>query len=168
MLGIVLVLQVRTNSQEFPGKYGPKAKPGPHMRGIVVVMSEYKVREVAQILAVSDDTVRRWIDDGSLVASRDGGRIHVDGKSVAELAIRLAEGKADTDHGVSTRNELAGIVTRVQVDGVMAQVDLQCGIYRVVSLISAEAVREMGLEVGSPATALIKATNVSVKSGILP
>lgn len=130
-------------------------------------MSQYKVREVARLLGVSDDTVRRWIDDGSLVANRDGGRIHVDGKSVAELAIKLAEGKADSDHEVSTRNELAGIVTRVQVDGVMAQVDLQCGIYRVVSLISAEAVKELGLEVGSPATALIKATNVSIKSGIL-
>ncbi|AZQ77350.1 helix-turn-helix domain-containing protein [Flaviflexus ciconiae] len=130
-------------------------------------MSQYKVREVARLLGVSDDTVRRWIDDGSLVANRDGGRIHVDGRSVAELAIKLAEGKADSNHEVSTRNELAGIVTRVQVDGVMAQVDLQCGIYRVVSLISAEAVKELGLEVGSPATALIKATNVSIKSGIL-
>ena len=130
-------------------------------------MSQYKVREVARLLGVSDDTVRRWIDDGSLVANRDGGRIHVDGKSVAELAIKLAEGKADSNHEVSTRNELAGIVTRVQVDGVMAQVDLQCGIYRVVSLISAEAVKGLGLEVGSPATALIKATNVSIKSGIL-
>ena len=130
-------------------------------------MSQYKVREVARLLGVSDDTVRRWIDDGSLVANRDGGRIHVDGKSVAELAIKLAEGKADSNHEVSTRNELAGIVTRVQVDGVMAQVDLQCGIYRVVSLISAEAVKELGLEVGSSATALIKATNVSIKSGIL-
>lgn len=129
-------------------------------------MSDYAVKEAARLLAVSDDTVRRWIDDGSLQARKDGGRIRVDGKSLAELAIQLADGKAGSDHGVSTRNELAGIVTRVQKDGVMAQIDIQCGIYRIVSLISSEAAEEMGLEVGSPATALIKATNVSVKSGI--
>lgn len=128
-------------------------------------MSDYAVKEAARLLAVSDDTVRRWIDDGSLQARKDGGRIRVDGKSLAELAIQLADGKAGSDHGVSTRNELAGIVTRVQKDGVMAQIDIQCGIYRIVSLISSEAAEEMGLEVGSPATALIKATNVSVKSG---
>lgn len=130
-------------------------------------MSEFAVRQAASLLAVSDDTVRRWIDDGSLQARKESGRIRVDGKSLAELAIQLAEGKAGSDHGVSTRNELAGIVTRVQKDGVMAQVDMQCGIYRIVSLISAEAVEEMGLEVGSPATALIKATNVSVRAGSL-
>lgn len=84
---------------------------------------------------------------------------------MAERAIQLAEGKSDSDRAVSTRNELMGIVTRVQKDGVMAQVDIQCGIYRIVSLISSEAAVEMGLEVGSPATALVKATNVSVKSG---
>jgi len=128
-------------------------------------MAEYKVADVARLLGVSDDTVRRWIEDGSLESRRQGSRIRVDGGSVAALALRLADGKSDTDHAVSTRNELAGIVTRVQTDGVMAQVDLQCGIYRVVSLISAEAVREMGIEVGSPATALIKATNVSIRAG---
>lgn len=129
-------------------------------------MSDYAVKEAARLLAVSDDTVRRWIDDGSLQARKDGSRIRVAGKSLAELAIQLADGKAGSDHGVSTRNELAGIVTRVQKGGVMAQIDIQCGIYRIVSLISSEAAEEMGLEVGSPATALIKATNVSVKSGI--
>ena len=129
-------------------------------------MSDYAVKEAARLLAVSDDTVRRWIDDGSLQARKDGSRIRVAGKSLVELAIQLADGKAGSDHGVSTRNELAGIVTRVQKDGVMAQIDIQCGIYRIVSLISSEAAEEMGLEVGSPATALIKATNVSVKSGI--
>ncbi|WP_182353145.1 TOBE domain-containing protein [Flaviflexus huanghaiensis] len=127
-------------------------------------MSIYKVRDVARLLGVSDDTVRRWIDEGSLESRRDGSRILVEGSSVAELAIRLAEGKSDHDDAVSTRNEFSGIVTRIQKDGVMAQVDLQCGIYRVVSLISAEAVVEMGLEVGSPATALVKATSVSIRS----
>ena len=139
----------------------------PYLRCNLLNMSEYKVRDAARLLGVSDDTIRRWIDDGSLESRRDGGRIWVDGKSVAALAIRLAEGKADHDGAVSTRNEFAGIVTRIQMDGVMAQVDLQCGIYRVVSLISAEAVKEMELEVGSPATALVKATNVSVRSGVI-
>lgn len=128
-------------------------------------MSDYAVKDVARLLAVSDDTVRRWIDDGSLEARRGGGRIRVEGGALAERAIQLAEGKSDSDRAVSTRNELMGIVTRVQKDGVMAQVDIQCGIYRIVSLISSEAAVEMGLEVGSPATALVKATNVSVKSG---
>ena len=130
-------------------------------------MADYSVKDAARLLAVSDDTVRRWVDDGALQARKDGSRIRIDGKSLAQLAIGLAEGKAGTDHEVSTRNELSGIVTRIQKDGVMAQVDMQCGIYRIVSLISAEAVSEMGLEVGSPATALIKATNVSVKVGTI-
>ncbi len=133
----------------------------------LAAMSEYRVKDVARLLGVSDDTVRRWVDDGSLQARKDGNRIRIAGTSVAALALALAEGKAAGDHEVSTRNELAGIVTRIQMDGVMAQVDLQCGIYRVVSLISAEAVREMNIEVGSPATALIKATNVSIKSETL-
>lgn len=129
-------------------------------------MWEYKVREVARLLAVSNDTVRRWVDDGLLSARRDNGRILVDGESVAKLAVDLAEGKVEPDRGSSTRNELPGIVTSVKIDGVMAQVDIQCGIYRVVSLISAEAAKELELEVGNPATALIKATNVGVRKGI--
>ncbi|MDO5723801.1 MAG: TOBE domain-containing protein [Flaviflexus sp.] len=129
-------------------------------------MWEYKVREVARLLAVSNDTVRRWVDDGLLSARRDNGRILVDGESVAKLAVDLAEGKVESDRGSSTRNELPGIVTDVKIDGVMAQVDIQCGIYRVVSLISAEAAKELELEVGNPATALIKATNVGVRKGI--
>lgn len=129
-------------------------------------MWEYKVREVARLLAVSNDTVRRWVDDDLLTARRDNGRILVNGESVAKLAADLAAGKVEPDRGSSTRNELPGIVTAVKIDGVMAQVDIQCGIYRVVSLISAEAAKELELEVGSPATALIKATNVGVRKGI--
>jgi molybdopterin-binding protein len=64
----------------------------------------------------------------------------------------------------SARNHFVGIVTNVQIDGVMAQVDLQAGPHRVVSLISAEAARELGLEIGSLATAVVKATNVSVET----
>lgn len=128
-------------------------------------MSIYKVNEVARLLAVSDDTVRRWIDDGLLEADRTGSRITIEGKSVAALAQDLAEGKVSHDSQVSTRNEFAGIVTAIKTDGVMGQVDVQAGPFRIVSLISAEAVEELGLEVGSPATALVKATSVSVRHG---
>ena len=128
-------------------------------------MAEYKVSEVSSLLAVSADTVRMWIYEGLLVARRESNRHIIDGVSVAELELRLADGQLSGSQEISLRNELPGIVTGLTIDGVMAQVELQCGRYRVVSLISAEAARELELEIGSPATAQIKATNVSVRKG---
>lgn len=120
------------------------------------------------LLGVSDDTVRRWADQGRLAITQDAsGRQVADGAQLAALAQELAGGADALDPAAghrSARNHFTGLVTRVVSDAVMSQVDLQCGPFRVVSLISTEAVRELGLEVGSLATAVVKATNVTVEA----
>lgn len=128
-------------------------------------MPHLRVSEAARLLALSDDTVRRWIEANDIPTVRDdAGRILIDGVHVAELAARGAAPDDPTSVHGSARNRLPGIVTRVVADGVMAQVDLQCGPHRVVSLMSAEAVRELGLEPGAIATAVVKATTVIVET----
>ncbi|GAB2517963.1 TOBE domain-containing protein [Paramicrobacterium agarici] len=129
-------------------------------------MTAFRISEAAPLLGVSDDTLRRWIDSGQLRSSRDAaGRIVVEG---ADLAARLrgsARGPSDPVHRASSaRNRFVGIVTDVISDTVMAQVELQCGPHRVVSLMSSEAVRDLGLEVGSLATAVVKSTTVIVET----
>ena len=126
-----------------------------------------RIREAARYLGVSDDTVRRWVDNGTLEASTDDrGRKVVDGYEVAQAARRHAAPPAPPGGTVSSaRNRFAGLVTDVRVDGVMAQVELQCGPFRVVSLMSSEAVRELALEPGSVAVAVVKSTNVIVETG---
>jgi molybdopterin-binding protein len=117
--------------------------------------------EVAQLLGVSDDTTRRWAESGRLPTRKDeAGRQVADGADVAALAQALAEEPEPLR--TSARNRMPGIVTRVVRDGVMAQVELQAGPYRLVSLMSREAADELGLEVGVLAEASVKATNVVV------
>jgi molybdopterin-binding protein len=125
-----------------------------------------RIAEAARLLGVSDDTVRRWIDAGTLTGTRDAsGRAAVDGAELAAHARRTASAPADqAGVGRSARNQFVGLVTEVVQDRVMAQVELQCGPHRVVSLMSAEAVRELGLEPGSVATAVVKATTVIVET----
>ncbi|WP_434317043.1 TOBE domain-containing protein [Leifsonia sp. P73] len=129
-------------------------------------MPQIRVRDAASFLGVSDDTVRRWIDAGVLSSAKDdGGRTVVDGLELAQLAKQNAVLPADRSGvGRSARNRFVGIVTDIVMDKVMAQVELQCGPHRVVSLISSEAVRELGLELGSVAVAVVKATNVIVET----
>ncbi|MBB2902526.1 molybdopterin-binding protein [Kineococcus radiotolerans] len=130
-------------------------------------MPLYRVRDAADLLGVSDDTVRRWLDAGSLPSTRDGsGRSVVEGADLARFAVEHAASAATDTTAVarSARNRFAGLVTRVVVDGVMAQVEMQCGPHRVVSLMSREAAEEMGLAPGSRATAVVKATTVIVET----
>lgn len=127
-------------------------------------MTSYRIADAARLLGVSDDTVRRWIDQGALPVTGDSPT-RIPGDALAAHAQRLAE-SGDDEHGplTSARNRFTGLVTRVQIDGVMAQVDIQAGPHRVVSLLSAEAARELALEPGSLASAVIKATNVIVET----
>jgi len=129
------------------------------------VTTTYRISEAATVLGVSDDTIRRWIDSGRLaVAIEEPGPARVGGPGLAELARQLAETpEAAAPRLESARNRMAGIVTRVVRDTVMAQVEMQCGPYRMVSLMSREAADELGLEPGSRAVAAVKATNVIVE-----
>lgn len=123
----------------------------------------FKIAQAARLLGVSDDTVRRWVDQGALPVTGTAPA-EIPGVALAQRAVELAREAADpTDVVSSARNRFVGLVTRIQADGVMAQVDLQSGPHRVVSLMSAEAVRELGLEVGSLAVAVVKATQVIVE-----
>lgn len=127
-------------------------------------MTSYRIADAARLLGVSDDTVRRWIDQGALPVTGDSPA-RVPGAALAAHAQRLAESEDDPAGPLSSaRNRFTGLVTRVQVDGVMAQVDIQAGPHRVVSLLSAEAVRQLDLQPGSLASAVVKATNVIVES----
>ncbi|MFG6476630.1 molybdopterin-binding protein [Microbacterium sp. P06] len=129
-------------------------------------MPQIRIRDAAAFLGVSDDTVRRWIDIGALSTEKDdSGRGVVDSLEVAHLARKNAVLPADpSEIGRSARNRLVGVVTEVVVDKVMAQVELQCGPHRIVSLMSSEAVRELALEPGSVAVAVMKATTVLIET----
>ena len=137
----------------------------------------YRVSEAAALVGVSDDTVRRWAEAGRLeLVPGPGGRLAVVGSELARVASEQAAHAAPPRGGsgsdasgavVSERNRFTGIVTAIVRDTVMAQVDVQAGPFRVVSLISREAADELGLEVGSPVVASAKATNVSVTLGRL-
>ena len=131
-------------------------------------MPLYRIREAAQLLGVSDDTVRRWAETGRVQTAKDpAGRTVVEGAVLARLAGELAAATPDAAAvpvvRESARNRLTGLVTRVVRDTVMAQVEMQCGRYRIVSLLSREAADELGLEPGVLAVAAVKSTNVVVE-----
>jgi len=129
-------------------------------------VTKYRIGEAAELLGVSVDTVRRWVDAGRLAADRDEhGHRSIAGADLAVFARALAEEPDPGTRRSSARNRLRGIVTAITRDAVMAQVDIQAGPFRVVSLMSREAVDELGLEVGSTATAVIKSTTVVVERG---
>lgn len=129
----------------------------------VAVVAAFRIGEAAELLGVSPDTVRRWVDGGRLAAARDehGHRV-IAGVGLAAFARSLA-GDPDERGESSARNRLRGIVTAVVKDTVMAQVDIQAGPFRVVSLLSREAADELDLQVGSVAVAVIKSTTVVVE-----
>lgn len=118
--------------------------------------------QAAELLGVSDDTVRRWVDQGKLSATADDeGRHVVEGVELARFAQERAH--SERPQHTSARNAFTGLVTRIVSDQVMSSVELQCGPYRLLALVSTEAVADLGLEVGSVATARVKATNVVVE-----
>lgn len=129
-------------------------------------MPKIRIKDAAAYLAVSDDTVRRWVDSGMLPVETDAGnRKVIDGAALAGFARDHATAPPDPSRvGRSARNRFVGLVTNVLTDTVMAQVELQCGPFRVVSLMSSEAVRELGLEIGSVAVAVVKSTTVIIET----
>jgi molybdopterin-binding protein len=132
----------------------------------VTGVTTYRIGEAADLLGVSADTVRRWVDAGRLPAGRDEhGHRTIEGPDLAAFARGLADSPDPGGRRSSARNRLRGIVTAITRDAVMAQVDIQAGPFRVVSLMSSEAVDDLGLEVGTTATAVIKSTTVVVERG---
>lgn len=129
-------------------------------------MTQLRIAEAAELLGVSDDTVRRWLDAGQLTAGPPAaGPRTVDGASVARLmAAQAGEQPPSTQ---SARNRFPGVITRVEKDGVMALVEIQAGPHRVTSLLSRESAEELGLEPGMPATAVVKSTSVVIERDVL-
>jgi molybdopterin-binding protein len=128
-------------------------------------MHEFKIGEAATLLGVSADTVRRLANARAVKSRRTkGGQRLLDGASLAMyLAKRDQSSSGVTAVRQSMRNRLSGIVTRVVKDKVAAQVEIQVGAHRVVSLLTREAVDALGLAPGMMAIATVKATNVSVE-----
>ncbi len=130
-------------------------------------MPQFRIREASELLGVSDDTVRRWIDSGTLPAVEGRRRPQGHRRGRAGRVLPAARGHTATDPsgvGRSARNRFVGLVTKVIADGVMAQVEVQCGPHTVVSLMSSEAAREMQLEPGRLAVAVVKATTVIIET----
>jgi molybdopterin-binding protein len=124
----------------------------------------FTVGEAAELLGVSADTVRRWVDSGHIPAARTrGGRRRVDGAALARFSAERAHTTTPVAVAESARNHFPGLVTKVTRDKVMAQVEIQAGPYRVVSLMSREAADELKLAPGVLAVASVKSTNVVVE-----
>lgn len=128
------------------------------------IVAQLRISEAAAIAGVSDDTVRRLVESGAVRGDREGSRVAVDSLSLAEHLHAQAKAVADPTGALSSaRNRLVGIVTSVKSDDVMSQVELQCGPFVMCSLMSTESVRDLGLEPGSLAVAVVKSTTVIVE-----
>jgi molybdopterin-binding protein len=126
-------------------------------------VTQLRISEAAAILRVSDDTVRRWVDQGRLAAeSRGEGPMIIAGEELAAF-VRERRDEDPTRTQTSARNRMTGIVTDVRRDGLVAQVEIQAGPFRLVSLMTREAADELGLEPGSLAAAVVKSTTVIVE-----
>jgi molybdopterin-binding protein len=131
-----------------------------------VTAPSYRLADAAQVLGVSDDTIRRWVDAGRIAADGTTRPRTIAGAELARVALELAsaaDGRDGPGHATSARNRFPGIVTRVERDGVMAVVELQAGPHRVVSIMTRESADDLGLEPGVAAAAVVKSTNVVVE-----
>ncbi|GAA2723333.1 MULTISPECIES: helix-turn-helix transcriptional regulator [Streptomyces] len=125
-------------------------------------MRSYTIGQAARLLSVSPDTVRRWADAGRLPTTRDEtGKRHISGKDLAAFSVTLTATEDEPAY-TTARNAFPGIITAVKLGDVAAQVEIQAGPHRLVSLLTREAVEELGLEVGMEAVARVKATNVHI------
>jgi len=119
---------------------------------------QFTIGEAAGLLGVSIDTLRRWDRDGRIKTRRDRSNRRLVSASEIE---RLRGNDAVSE--LSARNRFAGVVREVKVEGLLAQVEIQAGPFRVVAVITREAAEELKLKPGAPATALVKATSVMVE-----
>jgi molybdopterin-binding protein len=127
-------------------------------------MQSYTIGQAARLLGVSPDTARRWADAGRVPTHRDGGRRVIEGGDLAAFSVEVGQntpGEEDIPY-TSARNAFPGIVTAVKLGDIAAQVEIQAGPHRLVSLLTREAVEELGLEVGMQATARVKSTSVHI------
>ncbi|MEW1901357.1 MULTISPECIES: helix-turn-helix transcriptional regulator [unclassified Streptomyces] len=126
-------------------------------------MQSYTIGQAARLLGVSPDTARRWADAGRVTTHRDeNGRRLIEGHDLAAFSVEIAQGDDEDASYTSARNAFPGIVTAIKLGDVAAQVDIQAGPHRLVSLLTREAVEELGLEVGMQATARVKSTSVHI------
>jgi molybdopterin-binding protein len=123
-----------------------------------------RIGQAADLLRVSPDTVRRLVDSGQIKTARSsGGQRQIDGAALARYMAALPRPHPPAPVSESARNRFSGIITRVIKDGVAAQVEMQAGPYRIVSLITRESADELGLKPGLLAVASVKATNVGLE-----
>jgi molybdopterin-binding protein len=127
-------------------------------------VSELSLGDAARAIGVSVDTLRRWDKAGRIRTVRDEqGRRRVPVGEVERLSDRPV--RAQTGNALSARNRFPGVVRSVETDGVMALVEIEAGPFRVVSVVTRDAVEELGLAPGVPATATVKSTSVMVERG---
>jgi molybdopterin-binding protein len=120
--------------------------------------------EAAKALGVSPDTLRRWDAAGRIATTRDDrNRRRVPASEVTRLSARPERHR--TGDAVSARNRFPGTVLSVQVDGIMALVEIEAGPHRITSVVTRDAVEELGLAPGVPATAMVKSTSVMIERG---